>query len=510
MFALGKSRGAVLALLFVIAAVASCSEKITSVDERRIDLEIWTSVAGSGQAAQASAFRLTVTGPGIVSPIVAKLTLSDGVLTGSVVVSAGPDRVFRIDAYDEAGTLIYSGQTVADVVSGSELRLDIDLVPRVPMITVSPLYLETLQGDLLAMKVRVYNLPDVAGIEINFVDHRQVGNTYIGPTSVVVDPQIAKVADYSVTTEADYSTTVRFELRSTSDRIVDRNGYAELVTFYYQTRSYEVSPFETATFTPAVLFMRDKLGGELPLAQIRTEPSVALLYSYNARHIAFWNMDYGDIFSIVQDQSANGLDGTATGTAIAAGARGGFARSFNGIGDFVEVPDDALLDVDDEITISMWVSLAGYGLNPHSSLICKRTKDGPINYQLMLEDPSSADGSLAILFRYGGPVYHVYRVEIADSWRTQGWFHVLFSYRFGEPASALLVLGYGCTITGMPGTWVAGNGRAPAPNTSGALFMGKDNASTTGYFAGSLDELELFDIAWTQGLAQYYFFTGCR
>ena len=40
--------------------------------------------------------------------------------------------------------------------------------------------------------------------------------------------------------------------------------------------------------------------------------------------------------------------------------------------------------------------------------------------------------------------------------------------------------------------------------------MGKDNASTTNYFAGGLDEVELFDIVWTPGLVQYYLFTGCR
>jgi hypothetical protein len=509
MFGLGRYRNrAALALLFAIMTASSCSEKITSAGEQTVDLEIRAPLAASGQAAQAAKYVLTVTGPGIMEPIVTALALSNGLLTGSIVVPAGPDRVFRIDAYDAAGTLIYSGQTVTDVTSGSELKLDIDLVPQVPMIKVSPMYLETLQGDYLAMKIRVYHLGDIASIDINLVDYRLAGDSYIGPTSVSIDPQIAKVAGTGITTEADYSTTVRFTLRNVSDDLVDENGYAELVTFYYQTGRYEVSPFETATFTPSVLLMTDKLGIELPTEQIRVESSVVRLYDYNARHVAYWDMSPGEIQATIYDQSAHGLNGTATGTTVAPGDYGnGDARFFNGSGDFIEVPDNALLDLQDEITISMWVYLEGYGLNPRSSLICKRTKDGPINYQLLLEDPSSADGFMLFLFKYGGSTY---RVNIPDSWMNVGWFHVLFSYRFGEPSSAMFVLGQGCFINEMQGTWITGDGRESAPNTSGALLMGRDNATTANYFAGGLDEVELFDIVWTPALVQFYLFTGCR
>jgi hypothetical protein len=386
--------------------------------------------------------------------------------------------------------------------------------PQVPMILVSPTYLETLQGDVLAMKIRVYNLPDISSIDINLVDFRQVGNTYIGPTSVVINPQIAKVAGGSITTEADYSTTVRFTLRNpTSDDLVDENGYAELATFYYQTGIYEVSPTETATFSPTVLLMADKLGNDLPTDQIRAEGSVVLLHEYWSRYVAYWEMGYGEGLADIYDQSQNNLDGTATGTTVVYGARGsGYARSFNGSSDYIEVPDNALLDIQNEIAISMWVYVAvGAAPNPLSSLICKRTEDGPINYQLLLEDVSSTDGYRSLLFKYGSAVHHTYRVDVPDN-RSTGWFHVLFSYRFGEPSSAMMAVGYGCWTGDLriPGAWITGDGRETAPNTSGALFMGKDNASTANYFAGSLDEVELFDIVWTPGLIQYYLFTGCR
>jgi hypothetical protein len=213
----------------------------------------------------------------------------------------------------------------------------------------------------------------------------------------------------------------------------------------------------------------------------------------------------GESPATIYDQSANGLHGTATGTTAFSRISGSDARLFNGSSDFIEVPDNALLDIQNEIAISMWVYLDGAGLNPLSSLICKRTENGPINYQLLL---SIADGYKSLLFRYGSSAYHTYRVDVPDN-LTTGWFHVLFSYRFGEPASAMMVIGYGCPIE-MPGDWITGNGRESAPTASGVLTMGIDNASTTNYFAGGLDEVELFDIVWTPALVQHYLFTGCR
>jgi len=512
MFRIGASRDLMLLpLLFMMAISSACSEKISSVTEQGPTVQIRTSLGMPGQVIQASRFVLTVTGPGIIQPIVSQLEYSNGFLTGSVVVPAGPKRLFRIDAYDQGGTLLYSGQAVTDVKPGSEIVLAIDLHPRVPMIKVSPMYIETMQGDLLAMTIEVYNLEDISRIDINLVDHRLVGNTYITPDDVIVDSQLAKVAGATIWTAADYSTNISLVLRSTASRLVDEDGYAALVTLYYQTQIYEVNPAETATFIPTVTYMLDKSGSALPTESIRSEGATAVLYDYSARLRAYWPMgSAGASLSFVQDYSGNALHGTAYGTALTTGEIGE-ARSFNGVGDYIVVPDNDLLDIGDEIGIALWMSVDGYGLNPRSSLICRRTTDGPINYQLLLEDPSSTDGHMSFLFRYGASVYHTYRVDIPDSWRTVGWFHVLFSYRFGEPSSAMLVLGYGCFIDEMPGEWITGDGRqSRPPDTGGSLYIGRDNASTTNYFAGDLDEVELFDIVWTSGLVQYNYFTGCR
>jgi hypothetical protein len=515
MFGFGKSRAAAaLALLFMIALAASCSNTITSADEQRIDVEIRAPLGASGQTAQASTYTLTVTGVGILVPIVAPLTLSDGLLVGNISVPAGPDRTFRIDAYDRTGTLVFSGQTLADVVGGSELKLDIQLTPQVPMITATPVFVKTLQGDLLAVTISVYHLPDVASLGISLSSFRSVGDTYIVTDAryVQIDPQLAKVAASNVSFDANYVMTIDLTLRNPTSRMVDENGYTEIAVVYYQTNIYEVSPYETATFTPSVDYMVDKSSHELSVSGIRAESAVALLYDYWYRRIASWDMGYGAISSVIYDGSGNNLNGTATGTSALDGPFGGLARRFNGSGDFVTVPDNALLDIQNEITISTWVYLPAAAAvpNPMSSLICKRNADGAINYQLLLDDPSTTDGVRSIVFRYGTAPFHTYRVDNLPDNRTAGWFHIVFSYRFGEPSSAMLVLGQGCTITEMPGAWVTGSGEAPPPNTGGPLFMGKDNATSPGYLNGGLYGVELFDIAWTWGVAYYNLFTGCR
>ncbi len=513
MFASGTFRGfAALALLCAILTVSSCSDKITSADELSIDVRIHAAPGTSWGNAQASSFTLTVTGPGIIAPIVADLALSGGTLVASVVVPAGPDRLFHIDAFDGADVLLFSGETTADVAGGTELALDIALIPQVPMIKVSPAYLETLQGDVLAMKIRVYKLPDIAGIRVSLASHRLVGGTYLDVSvgNVVIDPQLAKVAGAAISVDASYTVSIDVSLRNVTDRIVDADGYVEIATVSYQTYIYEISPFETATFTPAVLSMTNKVGAALPTAGIRAENSVVLLYDPWARSVAYWNMSTGASFATIYDQSGNGLDGTATGTTNEPYGPAGQARLFNGTSDFVEVPDDALLDLSNEITMSMWIYVpAATAPNPLSSLICKRNANGAINYQLLLQDASGTDGFKSLLFRYGSSKYHTYRVDIPDA-RSTGWFHVLFSYRFGEPSSPVTVVGAGCYIYQMTGSWIAGDGREAAPNTIGALYMGKDNALAHAYLAGGLDEVELYDIAWTWGAAYHYLFTGCR
>jgi len=72
---------------------------------------------------------LTISGPGIAAPIVTPLERGAGaVWSGSVNgIPAGAARLFRADAFDGAGAIVYQGQALADVPAGATLSLSLVL-----------------------------------------------------------------------------------------------------------------------------------------------------------------------------------------------------------------------------------------------------------------------------------------------------------------------------------------------------------------------------------------------
>ena len=164
-------------ILFCVLIFSSCSEKITSADRGGTRLQIDLSPAQQADLLSASNFRLTVTGPGIVDPIVESLILENGRLVGEVRVPAGPGRIFLLEAFDAAGKLIYSGSSTADVKPGATVDLRIDLYPRVPMIKLSPLYVEKSQTARLAYKIEIFNIRNLNEINMELRNNgQQSGN----------------------------------------------------------------------------------------------------------------------------------------------------------------------------------------------------------------------------------------------------------------------------------------------------------------------------------------------
>ena len=71
--------------------------------------------------------------------------------------------------------------------------------------------------------------------------------------------------------------------------------------------------------------------------------------------VAEWHFDEG-YGSVVKDTSGKGNDGTIYGATWVDG-KYGKALSFDGVDDYVEVPDDRSLDLDDDFTIMAWTKL---------------------------------------------------------------------------------------------------------------------------------------------------------
>jgi hypothetical protein len=70
--------------------------------------------------------------------------------------------------------------------------------------------------------------------------------------------------------------------------------------------------------------------------------------------VAHW--DFNDCATgTLRDNSGNSLDGKIHGAACADGVKGGALR-FNGITDYVDMGNDARLDLDSDMTLSAWIS----------------------------------------------------------------------------------------------------------------------------------------------------------
>lgn len=502
----------VILLLLLLAITTACSEKITSAGDQGIELQIQSSVGAWMDVTQASTFFLTVTGKGIIKPLTTELFYHDGFLDGEIKVPAGPGRLFVIRAYDADGILIYSGRTIADVIGGEELVLDIEMVPDVPMIKLSPLYTETLQGDLLAMKISVFNLPDIGRIRMEVSNERGENFNFIRYDSLKINPAL-EVNEPEIWTGEGGEAYIDLESRNVElYSIVDQDGYAEIGTVYYNTHNYEVT-LETVIFSPAVLLMQDRGGNTLPIEDIHAETSVAILHAFWSRMVASYNMGLSEIMdnpNFIDDDTDNGLHGMATGTTIING-RFGDARLFDGNSDYITIPDNDLLDLQEGITLAMWVQVdpwsggtaapQGPAMNPRMSMVCKRNPEGVINYELAMLDVSQSDEFVELEFRYGNSTTHAYKAVLPHN-LLDDWIHIVFSFRFGDPESAIMTAGYSIPST-LEGGWVSGNGFEPPPITSGDLLIGMDNAEISSYFEGGLDELDILDHALSIELIKY-------
>lgn len=202
------------------------------------------------------------------------------------------------------------------------------------------------------------------------------------------------------------------------------------------------------------------------------------------------------------DASGNELHGTAIGAEPTADAcaRSRGAMSFNGVGGRIEVPDHALLDISESVTIALW---ARWDPAPQGIFLCKRALGGPMNYCLLAGE--TLTGLHTVAFTYGvGPDNSICSValELGDG----EWHHLAFSYAYGDSASATWM------VDGqlMPRVWTRGNltpggGTDPATPNDGPLMLGGQLSPSPGYLYGDLDDVHIYNTYMSvEGLRSLY------
>ncbi|PKK84980.1 MAG: hypothetical protein CVT49_00115 [candidate division Zixibacteria bacterium HGW-Zixibacteria-1] len=469
-------------LISAMLLVGSCSERPTEgTSGHSLQIKINAAQMGLGEAEQLDLFILTVTAPDIETPIIGVLFLVDGFLVGEVIVPPGKNRHFVIEAYD-AGRLIYRGETTTDIAAITGVIIEINLYPQVPMVKLSPRRMVIPQGSSFGLDLKVYNIMELNTITVSII----YNNDLLVVQGAELNPSLAdSLALQYIGDVAGFGFQIfpRNEVRV--GLLVDDSGYATLATVNFQTYAYSEDVVIDNIYIDYLEL--SKYLDSIPTAPVVREGSSVEMYRPTFSTVAYWRMNDDSTNNIVYDASGNNLNGVATGTYLEPGIHG-MARVFNGDGDFVEVPDDNLLDITKEITISMYARFAG-GVT-QQTLMSKRAPDGNINYQISMT-PTFNSANTIITFEYGTPPGHAY--QVATPLMDNEYHQLAISFVFGDPTSALWMID-GRVIK--EGSWVSGDGTAVPVANSSPLELGRQlSGNSSNYFWGGLDEVSISDSA---------------
>jgi hypothetical protein len=214
--------------VLVVVLIAGCSKQVLdSGDSGMSAITVQFKISGVNDIQAVGFIQLTVTGPGIETPIIDTLIKdTTGYLLGEVEVPAGRDRKFVLEVmeYGEVspGQVLYRGVTVADVVPDAATKLDIKLVPVVPMITLSPHYLEVPILSTFSLDVYVYNVDSMTSLTMSLYNYYASNFTI---DSIVPGKDIGGDFGFDWATVGTYETALYFSAIGNIATNLPRSGH---------------------------------------------------------------------------------------------------------------------------------------------------------------------------------------------------------------------------------------------------------------------------------------------
>ncbi len=193
--------------------------------------------------------------------------------------------------------------------------------------------------------------------------------------------------------------------------------------------------------------------------------------------VAYWTFDEGQ-GNTAADSSGNGLDGTLKGGAKWVAGQLGGALSFDGSDDFVEIPNNALLSLTTQITISAWTYMAPNASGEMAIVSKGGWAANDLPYELT-ETPGD------VIF------WQFYNDEGRDSCSPMAppvgqWHHIAATYD-GKI--------FKCYIDGKLGEEWAYAGTMPKNTAS--VTIGKRSRDAECFFNGMIDDVAIYDRALT-------------
>lgn len=259
-----NSLGRFLGIVLAIIILSGCSQKAVNEDAAS-SIALSMKVTEPALIELVSQFLLIVTGPDM-ERIETTLTLQGQYIVGEVEVPAGRDRRFVVSALDEAGRLIYQGDTTVDIEAGTEIVLNISLYPQVPLVKLSPRFQPVQSNATFSLDVRVSKIHNLYGISFRILFESYL----VRPESIQVNPDLIRV-DHIDIDSGFYA--IGLSETDTTRLLVDTSGNATLATVYFQSLYPEIGA-DTTTLTIKVTELRRPDGSFIPIGSVYTDEAL--------------------------------------------------------------------------------------------------------------------------------------------------------------------------------------------------------------------------------------------
>ncbi len=225
-------------LLFAAVFFTGCAEKIingtSGINRAQVSFKIASPLAST----LVGLVRLTVTGPGILKPIVDTLDYVDGYLVGQADIPSGRDRQFILEVQESTtitaeGLILYRGATTVDILPNATANIFISLYPVVPMVRLTPRFLPVVLRSDFALGLKVYNLDSLSSITTRL--HYQHYEFRVD--SVIIDKSLPLNTVFWVQIDSLSNYLIHIgSLPNLNAPIVDNHGYSNLATIYFHSQ----------------------------------------------------------------------------------------------------------------------------------------------------------------------------------------------------------------------------------------------------------------------------------
>jgi hypothetical protein len=199
--------------------------------------------------------------------------------------------------------------------------------------------------------------------------------------------------------------------------------------------------------------------------------------------VGYWSFNEGT-GSIAHDTSGNGNDGTINGATWTTGVSEN-ALSFDGVNDYMAVPNSPSLKITGSMTISAWVKT-----NSFSEQVITIKGSGweyGVSWYTTIGITQSQDGKFRMVRYYNSGSNQYYRIATSNCIITDGqWHHIV-----GVDDGVNLRVFVDATETGS----ISVGGLTPYTSENNPLVTGRDGQRSVCYLNGLYDELRIYNRA---------------